>query len=248
MEENREEKYEGDIKIRTPLTERLENFWYHYKWHTIFAVFALAVLSICIFQTCSKKSYDTYILYAGSKEITRTDKNGQIPLYNTLTGTFEAVAPDRDGDGEATVSLSTHLALTREDIENAEKEDGAEVNYGLLQSDRQTLVDRIVYSEYYLCFLSGAVYDDLKVIDGVEIFTPLAAYTEGKDGVELYDERAIKLSSLEFYSRPGVCELPEDTVVCLRMRSEITGLFGGKEAEEIYDNAEQVLKNILAYN
>ena len=37
--DERNEKNDGEIKINSPPLEKLENFWYHYKWHSIVALF-----------------------------------------------------------------------------------------------------------------------------------------------------------------------------------------------------------------
>ena len=35
----------GEIRLRSPLLKKLDNFFYHYKWHTIIALFlAVAIL------------------------------------------------------------------------------------------------------------------------------------------------------------------------------------------------------------
>jgi len=250
MEERNEkdDRLSGDVKIETPFTKRLENYWYHYKWHTIVAVFLLVVFLVVGLQMCRKESYDTYVLYAGDKEISRNSKDGEIPLYNTVLSSLGKSAEDYNGDGEVVVSLTTLLALTSEQIKDAESNPELEVNYGLLQSDRQTLEDRMLYSEYYVCLISPAVYEQFKSIDGVEIFAPLQSYAPMGADLEYYSERAIKLSSTDFYSLPGISELPEDTLICLRLSSAVADAFGGERNEEIFKNAEKVIKNILTYS
>ena len=63
-----------------------ENFWYHYKFHTIAVVFAVFVLTVGILQLVGKTNPDIYIMYAGEKFYENT--NGIItvnghngPLY-----------------------------------------------------------------------------------------------------------------------------------------------------------------------
>ena len=54
----------------------IENFFYHYKWHTIGVAFVLIVVLICTLQMCDKTSYDMLIVYAGRKDIERTTEDG----------------------------------------------------------------------------------------------------------------------------------------------------------------------------
>ena len=250
MEESRERdegKLNGDVKLHTPFTERLENYWYHYKWHTIVAVFVLVVLLVVGLQMCSKESYDAYVLYAGDKELERDSKNGEIPLYNTVLSSLGRVAEDYNGDGETLISLTTLLALTSEQIKDAENNPDLEVNYGLLQSDRQTLEDRMLYSEYYVCLLSPEVYEDFKTVNDVRIFANLAPYAPESSSLEYYSESAIKLSSTDFYKLPGISQLPEDTLICLRLSSAVADAFGGEKNAENFKHAEDIVRNMLSY-
>ena len=67
MEENkRDEEYGSDIKIKLPISKKLENFWYHYKWHTIAAVFIIEMLS----------SFLQTLIFKISKRLCR-DKQGR---------------------------------------------------------------------------------------------------------------------------------------------------------------------------
>ena len=94
--------------------ERIENFWYHYKWHSIVAVFVIIAILVCSLQMCSKDSYDVYILYAGDHEIKRTAEGGSVPEYQRMLTALERVTPDHDGDGKITVGFNSLLALSAE--------------------------------------------------------------------------------------------------------------------------------------
>ena len=56
--DERNEKIGTDAKIHLPTNEKLENFWYHYKWHTITAVFVIVVGVILTLQLCTKVDFD----------------------------------------------------------------------------------------------------------------------------------------------------------------------------------------------
>ena len=43
----------------------LDNYWYHYKWHTFFGLFAAALVIIAGISLIGKKEYDVYAVYAG---------------------------------------------------------------------------------------------------------------------------------------------------------------------------------------
>ena len=55
MEENRSGGRFGDApEIKSEAFDKLSNFWYYYKWHTIVALFIVFVVTVCTLQTCSK--------------------------------------------------------------------------------------------------------------------------------------------------------------------------------------------------
>ena len=60
---------EVKIKVNTKFSEWLDNYWYHYKWHTIAVLFAIFVVVICTFQMCRRTVTDIQIMYAGNEDI-----------------------------------------------------------------------------------------------------------------------------------------------------------------------------------
>ena len=78
---------DGVGEVQTPSTpkEKMQNFWYHYKWHSIVAVVVVIAILICTLQFCKKEEYDTYILYAGSKNISRIEQdNDSAEIANVI--------------------------------------------------------------------------------------------------------------------------------------------------------------------
>ena len=65
----------GDVKMSSPFLSWLENFWYHYKWHTIAALFVLLVTVVMIVNCARREKYDVYILYAGDKAVSTSKSN-----------------------------------------------------------------------------------------------------------------------------------------------------------------------------
>ena len=89
-----EEKISGDIKITSPFFKKVENFFYHYKWHTIVALFLIVTITICSVQMCSKDSYDVYVMYAGNRDIKSMKNEGDVSefskVYKSLTEQLKA--------------------------------------------------------------------------------------------------------------------------------------------------------------
>lgn len=225
-----------------------KNFWYHYKWHSIVALFLIFTITICSVQMCQKESYDIYILYAGSHEIERTNKNGDIAEYATLTSSLKRVTQDYDEDGNTVVSFKDLFMLSSEEIKEIEKSDEKiEINRSLLIENQTILNETMMYSNYYVCLLSKSVYNEYRTVDDVEMFSSLSSYVDADTNVEYYTESAIYLNSTAFYLLPGICNLPADTLICLRNTSAIANHFDEKGTKEAHRRSVDTISKILNY-
>ena len=229
-------------EIQSPALKWLDNFWYHYKWHTLIALFLVLTVTICSVQACNKKGYDVYIMYAGVHDVERT-ASGSVSEYETLLQNFKRITDDHDGDGERSPSF---LPLFLPEIEEINgRDDRFEVNTNVVADNAEIFRQNIIYSDYYICLLSKSVYETYRVTAGVEIFVPLADYV-GDAEVTYYAPDAVLLRSTAFGALPALADFPEDTVICLRILSEV-GAAKGKN-RETYARAEQTLRNLFAYS
>ncbi len=78
--------------------EKLVNFWYHYKIHTILTSFIIAVLAISITQCATRPKYDFEIMYFAHK--TALDQQTQA-----IGDYFEKFAEDINGDGIVNIKV-----------------------------------------------------------------------------------------------------------------------------------------------
>ncbi len=238
---------DGVGKVDTPKTfkEKLVNFWYHYKWHTIVAAFVILALIVCISQCSAKPSYDIQILYAGSAMIKVKNEGADFSDIENMMSSSKRVVPDIDGDSEQVISITNYFYLSAEEKDAL----GDGVNEALLESDRKSLDSVIQHSEIYLCFISEAVYNSYKGENG-ERFASLNEYKEKykeKYPPELfYADNAIRLSMLDLYKLPGFASLPDDTLICIRTANLLAA--NSKDHKEAIKNANTVLENILNYS
>lgn len=247
--EEKNEIYEGEIKLKSPLITKLENFWYHYKWHSLIALFLIFTITICSFQMCTKVSYDSYILYAGNYEIKHTSSAGSNP-YLEMVASLKKVGEDFDEDGNVNINLLNLYVLNEEEMNEALEgaEEGASINQSLVMEDTETLSTTLLYGEHYICFLSERLFlENEEKYNGL-LFAPIEQYTSSDRTYEYASERGIYLRSLDIYKLPEISNLPDDTVVCIRQLSEVSSVFGKKDNEEFFRRAEIVLKNILDYD
>lgn len=233
----------GDVKISSPTLTKLENFWYHYKWHTIAAVFTLVVVIICLVQCGKQVEYDVYVMYAGGETFSRQSKDGDIPRYNQMVDGFERFATDYDGKNGATVSFSDLFIPSPEEKEQL----GSNADYSSMSQDIQTLNDRMAYSEYYVFLVSKYVYDRYHVRSETEMFAPIKQYCPEDNDFVFEGENAIYLASTDLYKLAPFSSLPEDTLICIRIKSAFSSAFGKDKTDEFYRRAEEYLTAILAY-
>ena len=99
----------------------LENFLYHYKWHTIVALFLIVTITICSVQMCSKDSYDVYVMYAGSRDIKSMKNEGDVSEFSKVYKSLTEVTEDFDGNGENMPSLEALYMLSSEEIKKIEE-------------------------------------------------------------------------------------------------------------------------------
>ena len=222
------------------LSEKLENFWYHYKWHTVAAFFVLLVVIVCSLQMCGRTTYDVYVLYSGEMPIesTRSDSS-----YHTMISALKLVTEDNDENGTVAPLLKNLL------VPSGKEYDGlVERGYErLIASDMAEFEQLMVYSsEYYLCFLSEDTFReyDKPTSSGAYPFSPLTDLVPEGSDARFASDRGIYLSSLDFGSLAGISELPADTVVCLRAKVKLPG---AASRDAAYENAMATLESILAY-
>ena len=210
-----EKEYTEGISIKeNKFLTWFDNFWYHYKWHTIVAIFLIVVLSICIFQMCSKKESDIIITYAGPKDFFSNSQE-QININNSLSNE----AKEQLGEN-ASVNLNSYLIYSKEQIQDIEKETDEngkqkyKVNTSQITKNQSELETFSQLGESYIFFLDPYVYDHLKS----QRDTRFEKLTDvfGKTPLGAYDEYAVRLVDTDFYkNNPSLHALPSDTLVCL---------------------------------
>lgn len=78
---------------------KLENFWYHYKYHTIVFIVVFVTLAVSISQCCLKTDYD-YKIIAATRSMTLS-----MPQLEAITKELNQYGEDLNGDGEVNLLL-----------------------------------------------------------------------------------------------------------------------------------------------
>ncbi len=242
------EKQYGDGKISSPFLKKLDNYWYHYKWHTIIALFLVVVILICSFQMFKKEKYDFEVLYAGPSTLLN-DRQTVLDIQ----AAFSDLLTDRTGDGKVTVNLVSYWV--DESIADNSDLTSTDINYMLNNSltNKQAYTDEVKAGKVSVFLVSPELFhmvdDEAGFMRVTDIFPELEAY---QDEVCVFDEDGdinrfgVVLSKTAFGQRAGLSSLPEDTILCIRKKSAMAGWFGAERAEENHKLAIDVFKNALS--
>lgn len=222
----------------------LENYWYHYKWTTIVAVFLILVIGIGTFQMCTKEEYDIDILYTGPAILNEEQKRA-------LATAFESVIPDEyDGDGGKTVMINDITILSDEQI--GEKEAEAKAENDSLYYDYNSRDDAIsqvrtliMTGETVICLMDDFMYQKYK---SQNAFVPLTEVLGSKPEYAV-DEYSVHLKDTPFGQYFTACEaLPDDTLLCVRKASVMAGGAAKEEADQHYRLCLDTFKAIFTFS
>ena len=247
MEENKSTPTEVVEAPKKSFSKWLDNYWYHYKWHTIAVVFVLIVVTVCVVQMSNRTSFDAVITYAGSKDISQKSENGGTAEIVIMQSSLKDVAYDVDENGDVTLDLEPLFWLSSAEIAalKAELKEGEEINDSLLISSYNTVDDLMLSSDRFLWLMSDDLYEYINSKSDVGRFVDLSGVPGEDSAVEFYgdDTCAIYLKSTEFYKMPGICDLPEDTLIVVRK----LGIGSNKSTKRAYNAALEIAKNIINY-
>ncbi len=232
--------------LQSGTLSRFENYWYHYKWHTIGAVLLVLVALVCILQMCGRESGDISFLQVGGKTLSG-QAQGQI-----RTSLSDSVLEE----DECKVSFITHYIESTEMFQDMEDMDAAflaNTSYENANAFRTQLAT----VEAYICLLSRDVYELSRVYypdkrdEGDSVFysplyRPLSDFKN--DLTDTYDDYAVYLHKTPLAELPGFKSMPRDTLLCFRRISYMATVSGKKKAEAVYRRHEDVFSAMLAYD
>lgn len=202
-----------------------DNYWYHHKWITIGVAFALIVVVICTFQTCSRSEGDIDILYAGPCLMNSEQ-------YGNLSTIFGNVLPeDYNEDGEKNVVIHNYHIYSKEQIKEITAETDeygvhgfVDTNYNSNQYD--TYSNYILTGESSVLLLDPWLYEALRD-NSQGVLMELSEVFEIIPESNL-DGYGVRLGDTDIYQEYAALRvLPEDTVICL-----LRPLLSGKSAKE----------------
>ena len=209
------EKYtDSDIRLGGDFYTKLDNFWYHHKWKVIAAVFAVFVLSVCVFQSCTREKYDVQVLYAGPYAYTAQEKaNVSDELEKVLTKDF-------DGNGEKVVGFVAYNVMSKEQIadlkeqlKNDPDKEGLVIDTSYYTSENEQYTASLMTGEYAILLIDESLYQKLASDPGrLRKLSDVFAEVPGS----AFDEYGIRFSETALYKNSEqLGKLPDSMVLCL---------------------------------
>ena len=206
---NNEKRPEGEIRIKSPFIKKLDNFFYHYKWHSIIAAFLAIVLLVCCVQTCSKEKYDIEIMYAGPYDFYH---NVQTRL--DIESAFSDAAADAYGNANAKANLI--FAWVDEEYESTNVPMFGQTS----QNGRDIYTGEIQAGSILIYLLSPDLFYDTYYQNGFmpidELIPDLPDDVYYKNDKGQINRCGILLSATSLGDDVGFSNLPKDTILCIR--------------------------------
>ena len=228
----------GEVEAPNGFKEKLLNFWYHYKWHSLVAIVLIFALLVCSLQFCKKEEYDIYIMYAGPYVIGKTTTDSGEAEIESVISSLKRVTKDFDSDGNISINFANYFYMNNDELAAA----GNNINQSFLSSEQKALEGALELSGYYLCLISPVVYETYKGADG-GMFMSLSEFSSYVPEDAFYAHNAIKLCKTDFSNLPGINALPEDTLICIKAPTVFAAK--SKEHKEYISRAKETLINLL---
>lgn len=227
---------------RTPQSfkERLANFWYYYKWHTVALLFLVFAITVCSLQMCSSTVPDAYVMYAGGKSFAVKSEDNDVAPHLAALSSLKRFCEDYNGDGEVIVELETYYIPTGAQIAEIENAGGF-VDTVYVNNNKSDFGEMLMYGDYLILIMSEELFLEHYTLASANPFAPLSQYASG-DGPVYLNDYAIYLNSTALGKTPEFSDLPSDTVIAFRVYSEVP-LF--RPDKETYSRCERMLENIL---
>lgn len=207
-----------------------ENVWYHYKVPIIIALVLIVALSVCIVQCAKREPTPDYILcYAGEASLLPTKNN--------------TVAADMAASAESLLESGGLRIGNGVRIDNWQVRKGAALD-SYNQSNIESLQNELKLATAYLYLLSEHTFDVYTATQGGRYVVPVAEYLPADSTVEITpDGYGVYLRSTPAASLPGFRDLPDDTVLCLRI--PYATLSHGNSARQHFDRSEALFRAML---
>ncbi len=217
----------------------LENYWYHYKWQTLIALFLIVVAAVCIGQMVTRTDPDVSVIYGGPCELTANQ------IHEVDLALSSLLPEDYNRDGERSAEL-VHFLLMTDDQRKALLEQAAQesrplvINTKNLEQNRTNFTTQIAVGDASICFLDPVWYETVRENNGFVTLESILGFRP--DGA--LDDYSVRLCDLPFAQYfDAFSVFPDDTVLAFRQKS----ITGGAGSGELYEHAAAMFRSLMAW-
>lgn len=211
-----------------------DNYWYHYKWHTIIGLFCIFIVVFCVVQTINDPKDDIIVAYCGPTGF-------QAEEMEDLREAMNRIMPeDFDGNGEKYTEVVRYQVFSEQELLMDKEANNGQGTVNLAYNAKQLsdFNSFMSFGEASVYFVSEYIYG---LIKDRGVLRPLANAL-GEMPHNAYDEYAVRLKDTPYYAmEPALRKLPEDTLVCIAAPFQL----GSSSDPEIYDRSLKMFKAIV---
>lgn len=207
--------------------QKLENYWYHYKWQTIIGIFALCTAATCVSQCSSRTEPDAMIMFAGNYKV--LSETREIPVEDVMS-------EDYNGDGEKRVDVFQLVLVISGDNGEYEYYDPVSQTEELQRLDIEfSSGNSVVY------ILHPYIYSQYRNLMRPleDVLTEVPEYA--------LDEYGIELSELAAYESTTLNAYPADAVLCVRNMRTGDNFITRADDKEYYENNVKFFRELVEY-
>ncbi len=247
--DEREIKPQGDhinVTSESKILRWLDNFWYHYKWHTLIVLFAVLLIWFVTGQAANDPKEDTIVAYCGSFGFLSEETEAFREALN------RTMPEDFDGNGEKYVEIVRYQVFSDQELteykkalEELVKEDPQAGIYSTIVNESYSAKQLsdfnnfIMLGEVSVFFLSEYMYDNVRqrgmLVPLTEVLTEVPS--------NAYDEYAVYLCDTPVYAlEPGFQQLPDDTLICIAAPFKL----GSSSNPETYENSCSLFRALVS--
>lgn len=211
--------------------QKLENFWYYYKWHTLLGIFGLIICLVCVVQCAGRTEPDAMIMYAGRFKVPDEYRENSIETimkedYNNdgekNADVFQLIIPITETDGE--FELEDKVAITNNE-------------------EFKRFYTELASGSSVIYLLHPYLYEQAK---GMGVLCPLSeALSEVPDFA--IDDYGVPVKELDAYKNTTLNFFPEDCIICIRYCRTKESNFMNADDPDYYNNNFKFFNDIIGY-
>ncbi len=220
------------MKEKSKFYKWWENYWYHYKWHTLGGLFVIFLISITIFDMTSNVKSDIDIALVSPKYL-------DVQTLNSMEEELEKISGDYNGDGEVNVSVFHYQLDYSENADPNTLMASTTKLYGDMAS-KSNMIFIIDDINYYRGVFIGLIKDSngnfIEEVEEGEVIVPV---DEELFGFPL-NEVSI-FADVSYYENISLFDELGNSRVVLADESYVGN---NKEAQEIYNNSKELYEKL----